>query len=235
MNAYRETRPARGGMMMQTMRILVYGNPTYPPAPGRLAVFLSAFLFLIGCTSTVRTTDPERTATERFLTSQAVAEAVSMLNVEPLRDRAVYIDAGYLVESDRFYLLGELRAHFFNEGIRLVEGRDQAVIVVEVRSPGIGIDRSDLLVGFPQFILPTSPDSSTGAVQTVFATPEIALFKNIKQRGFASVAMVAYWADSGEVLASSGSFIGRTFRNDWWIFGLGHNIQGDIPPTEEEP
>ncbi|MCC5827876.1 MAG: hypothetical protein JJU36_00385 [Phycisphaeraceae bacterium] len=181
----------------------------------------------------MRTTDPAATATERFLTSQAVAEAVAMINVDPLRDRLVFVESSFLAPADQFYLLGELRAHLLNEGVRIVRNREDAAVVLEVRTPGIGIDRSGLLVGFPQFILPASPDSDLSVVTTQFATPELSLFKNIRQEGFASIAMVAYWADTGEVLASSGPFVGRTFRTDWWIFGLGHNIRGDIATTED--
>ena len=58
--------------------------------------------------------------------------------------------------------------------------------------------------------------------------------KNTKQLGFASVAFVAYWADSGELLTTSGPHLGRTQRVDWWIFGWGPNTTGDIPPARRD-
>jgi len=44
--------------------------------------------------------------------------------------------------------------------------------------------------------------SSTGGIP--FATPEIAIYKNTRQRGYASVAFVAFRADTGEYVTSSG-------------------------------
>ena len=57
--------------------------------------------------------------------------------------------------------------------------------------------------------------------------------KSTKQRGFASVAFVAFWNDTGELIATSGPFIGRTFRDDFWFFGIGPRTVGDIPPTRQ--
>ena len=64
-------------------------------------------------------------------------------------------------------------------------------------------------------------------------TPELAILKNTKQRGFAGIAYVAYWADTGEVVTSSGPYIGRTIRDDWWVLGAGPKTVGNIPPTEK--
>ena len=85
------------------------------------------------------------------------------------------------------------------------------------------------LLGIPSFALPTSV--SVGSVPVL--TPELAILKSTRQRGFASIAFVAYWADTGELLASSGPFIGRTWRDDWWLFGTGPRTTGDIPPAQD--
>ena len=61
----------------------------------------------------------------------------------------------------------------------------------------------------------------------------MAIVKNTKQQGFAGIAYVAYWADTGEVVSSSGPFIGRTIRDDWWILGAGPKTSGNIPPAEK--
>lgn len=187
-----------------------------------------------GCTSTIRTTDPPRTATEQFLLSQAAAEAVSQLSVDALRGRRVYLDAEYFAASEQAFVLGELRAKLLLDGVQLTT-RNDAQIVLEVRSGGVGIDRSDFLLGIPSLILSTGDaDAASGLTRTPLATPELALVKNINQAGIASVAFVAYWADTGEIVATSGPHIGRTLREDWWFFGFGPRTVGDIAPVEEE-
>lgn len=199
-------------------------------------VMIGLLLLTGGCTSTVRTSDPERTATELFLQSESVTDAVSQLNVAPLRDRIAYVDASYLTQTDRSYLLGEVRAHLLTQGVRLVPNRSDAQVIIEVRSGGVGVDRSGTLIGLPPLILPAGGETSSNtSLLTQFATPELSLFKDINQVGYASVAFVAYWNDTGEVLASSGPFVGKRYRTDWWIIFLGHHIEGDVVTAEKPP
>ena len=193
-----------------------------------------ALLALGGC-ATVRTTDPPRTATEQMLLSNAAAEAVDQLSTSGLHDRPVYVDTSYFASVDQPFVIGELRSHLLENGVRLVPTREAARVVLEVRSGGVGIDRYNYLLGLPQIFLPASDDIGgvdTGGSGTVI-TPELALIKRIRQIGFASVAFVAYWEDTGEMLASSGPYVGRTRREDWWFFGVGPNTNGNIPPAQQ--
>jgi hypothetical protein len=38
--------------------------------------------------------------------------------------------------------------------------------------------------------------------------------------------------DTGEVIASSGPFVGKTYREDLWILGAGPRTTGNIPPAK---
>lgn len=199
-----------------------------------------------GCAS-IRVTDPPRTASEEFLLSGAAQKAVDQLTVDALRDRLVWIETGYLISTtqpfDRSFLVGEvrqpsfedvyliaaMRAKLLQSGVRLAKRRDQAQIVVEMRSGGLSIDRIEFLLGIPSTAVP----SYNNAVSTIaVATPELSILKSTKQHGFASVAYVAYWADTGELLTASGPYVGRTIREDYWILGTGPRTIGDIPPAQ---
>jgi hypothetical protein len=187
-----------------------------------------------GC-ATIRVTDPPRTATEQFLLTGAAEEAVNQLSADALRDRIVYIDTTYLTSAwqtapELSYMIGEFRSRLLKGGARLVPSREKAQIVIELRSPGIGIDRLEFLLGIPSIAVP-SVAGGAGAVAPLI-TPELAILKSTRQYGFASVAFVAYWVDTGELLTSSGPFVGRTFREDWWILGTGPRTIGDIPPAQ---
>lgn len=188
----------------------------------------------IGC-ATIRVTDPARTATEQFLMTEASVRAIEQLSANALRDRAVYIDSTYLSVTEQQFLLGELRAKLLASGVRLVPVRENAQVVLEVRSGGVGIDRHDYLLGLPAVVLSSGGSGTSGptAGGVPLITPEIAIIKNIRQRGFASVAFVAYWANTGELIASSGPFIGRTLREDYFFFGTGPRTVGNIPTTEQ--
>ncbi|MEX2671682.1 MAG: DUF6655 family protein [Phycisphaeraceae bacterium] len=200
----------------------------------RIGVFAVCLLLLIGlsaCT-TVRTTDPPQTATEQFLLSRAAERAVDQISADALRGRRVFVDDTYFPSSQQ-YMLAEIRAKLLQDGIRMTRVRDEAQIVVEVRTAGIGIDRYEFLLGVPAFALGAAAGATgTGTGDTAITTPELALIKNTRQWGAASVAMVAYWSDTGEVVATSGPFIGRSFREDWWFFGAGPRSIGNIPVLE---
>jgi hypothetical protein len=205
---------------------------------GRWVCFAVLVLAGQGC-ATIRVTDPPRSATELFLLSGAASEAIAQLSADSLRDRQVYVDTQYLSDArqtatELSFLVGELRAKLLQSGVRIVEKRDQAEIVLEVRSGGVGVDRLEFLLGIPASYFSTFFSSAVGTNGVPFATPELALLKSTKQSGFAGVAFVAYVAKTGELIAASGPFVGRTKREDFWIFGAHTRAVGDIPPVERE-
>jgi hypothetical protein len=210
----------------------------------RLLCCLVAGMLLGGC-ATIRVTDPPRTADEEFLLSQAAEKAVSQLALDALRDRLVWIETSYLFSTsqpfdrsflvgevrqpsfEEIYLIAELRARMLRSGVRLASTREKAQVILEVRSGGISINREEYLLGVPATAVP----GSIGGTITI-ATPELAILKKTTQRGFASIAFVAYWADTGELLTLSGPFVGQTHRLDSWILGYGPVTNGDIPPAK---
>ncbi len=196
----------------------------------------SFFIYLLvwtaaisGCAS-IRITDPARTATEQFLLSQAAVKAVGLLSFEAIHGRKAFLDANNFSPAEKDFVLSEFRAKLLLSGVSIAPKKDDAEIIVEVRSGGVGIDRYESLFGIPSFAAPAS--SITSAISLV--TPEIAITKKIRQIGFASVSYIAYWTDTGEVVASSGPAIGKSNREDWWLFGFGPNTIGNIPPVDYE-
>jgi hypothetical protein len=191
-----------------------------------------AFLALCGC-ATQRVTNPERTATEQFLLSQAVVEAVEPLSFEVLHGRRVYIDDRFFDPPEKGFVLGELRAKLLLAGAQVSPNEQAAEIILEVRSAGVGVDRYDSILGIPSLGAPSVGTYGTAAVPTTtIVTPELAIIKEIKQVSFASVAYVAYWANTGEVVASSGPSLGRAYRDDWWLFGFGPRTIGTVAPVD---
>ena len=182
-----------------------------------------------GCAST-RVTDPPRTATEQFLLSKAAAEAVSQLSFDALRGRRVYVESLYFAASEQAFVLGELRAKLLESGAHLVRKIEDAQVVLEVRSSGVGIDRDDHLLGIPSFQAGGTVTGDVGGIPLL--TPEIAITKSRYQVGIAGVSYVAYWAETGEIVAASGPFIGRSDRDDWWFFGFGPRSTGTIAPVQ---
>ncbi len=214
----------------------------------RLAIPVVLLLLLCGGCTTVRVTDPPRTATEQFLISGSISEAVNALSMDGLRDQLVYLETAYLTgdpppssgvrnqiidrtrpNQDFTFLLAELRARMLREGVRLTETRDEATVVVEARTGGVGIDRYEFLLGFPSVWV----TGSVGTGEVPVLTPELALLKSTRQLAYSSVAFVAYRTKGGELVSQSGPFVGKRMRADYWILGTGPNTVGDIPPAEK--
>jgi hypothetical protein len=205
------------------------------PSPAAVAFgILTLVAVLAGC-ATQRVTNPDRTATEQFLLSKAVADAVEPLSFDVLYGRKVYIDDRFFGSTEKALALGELRAKLLLAGVQVAPDADKAEIIVEVRTAGIGIDRYDSIIGIPAIGAPAAATSAATSVPTVgIVTPELALMKEAKQISYASIAYVAYWAKTGEVVASSGPSLGRAWRDDWWILNFGPRTVGTIPPVEHK-
>jgi hypothetical protein len=224
----------------------------FPVTACRLGACLTLLLCFAGGCATVRVTDPARTATEQFLLSGSVQDAVAELSMDGLRDQLVFVDATYLVgdpaqplqanislrdrpAQDYLFLVGELRARMLKEGVRLTDKRDLATVVVEVRAGGVGVDRYEFLLGIPAATLNSGSGGSSSSVTAgvPIATPELAILKSTRQLAFSSVAIVAYRTKTGELVAQSGPFVGKRLRADYWIFGTGPNTVGDVAPAQK--
>jgi hypothetical protein len=214
----------------------------------RAAILPLLLLFASGGCATIRVTDPAHTATEQFLMSQAITAALRQLNFDALRDRKVWVETGYFTGAEQVVVNGEVRQRMFTSaeqafaaaelrerllmgGARVVQDKKLAEVILEVRSGGIGIDRLENLIGVPASVL-SGGLAGTSTSGVPISIPEIALYKNTRQRGFASISFVAYRADTGEYVTSSGPYIGRTIRDDFWLFGAGPRTVGNIPTTE---
>ena len=207
----------------------------FKPPQSCIALLLLLICGTGGC-STLRTTDPVRTATEQFLLSEATRRSIQQLTATPLRDRLVFVDPSYALRGEYappelLFMVAELRAMLLQAGARLAELRSDADAIVEVRYGGIGIDRLETLFGIPSMAVPAG---NTDTANIPILTPELAIVKRLRQKGYASVAYVAYWRTSGEIVTSSGPFVGRSEREDFWILGFGPRTVGDIPPAKKE-
>ena len=211
------------------------------PTSNRLPLALLLLVVLTlgsgGC-ATIRVTNPPRTADEQFLQSVAIRRAVSKLSFASLRDRNVYVDSSYLFDgnfpsNEQSFLLGELRNKALIEGVSLKDSYAEADIILEVRSGAIGVNRSDFLLGVPGLNAQVGT-VDVGSANVPLILPEVAIVKTLEQRGYASVSLTAYWRDSGDLVASSGPFVGETERKDVWFLGIGPSTTGTIPPAESE-
>jgi hypothetical protein len=208
--------------------------------PGIFTPLWLTLLLLGGC-STMITTNPPQTANEQFLLSQSTSEAISKLSTANLRGRTVFLNTQYLdmaypnpdLPMPQF-LIADLRAHLLAHGVRLVSNQAQAQIILEVRCGAQSVNQQNLMFGIPALAFGSYTTGTATGFSIPVAFPQIAFLQNVRQSGYTSIAYVAYWQKTGEIVASSGPYVGRTYRSDWWIFGFGPQTSGNIPPAQKQ-
>ena len=153
--------------------------------------------------------------------------AVGKMNFSALFNKTISIDDTAIKNAtDSQYFISTVRQHLLASGAKVVEKKEDADYVVELRAGTVGTDRNDLMVGVPSFTVPTmgTQDFLTGGS----AIPEIALYKKTDQRAVVKVAAFVYNKKTNAPLWQSGNILTESrIRATWW-FGAGPFSKGDI-------
>ena len=182
-----------------------------------LAVLLSA-----GCGS-VRETLPARSAMEQLLMSTAADRAVEQLVVGSFADRAVYLDPTNLDCQDKAYVLQRVKSALRAGGARIVDGRDDAEIVLEAASGALSINRREFLFGLPAVPFPLQIGGEPVKL------PEVPLWKLITYRGRAKLLFSAVDVCTDETVAGIDTCHGKARDSYWWLLVVGPMRHTDLP------
>ncbi len=175
-----------------------------------------------GCSST-RTSNTARTATEQVLLSSAIDRSLSNVSFETLRSRRVFIDDKYLDAVDKGYLIATLRHKALASGATLASSADDAELVIEARSGGVGTDSEESFVGVPAFGIPGMP----------ITIPEVKLMQRNTQLGTAKIGLVAYDPKTGAAVGLGGQTTALTQNDDMYVLGLGPFRNGEVKQERE--
>jgi len=183
-------------------------------------------LVLTGCHS-LNVSEPKRTATEQLLLSTAADRGLEGVDLAPLRGKKVYLEEQYFKCYDQEYILGAIREVISTNGAFLVRNIDDADIVVEPRSGGLGIDTRTSLFGIPAIPFPIP------MVGTI-STPEVALYKSELHDSTGKFALLAYDNKTGGYVHSTGSLAGKAYFNYYKVLGFFNWRSTDIPELDPE-
>ena len=193
------------GMMMKSLISL------------RLAVLASLSLTVFsGCASTL-TSNTARTAKEQMLLSNAVDQSLEKVDFTPMYGQKVFLDDKYLECVDKPYVLGSVRHRIMRSGGFLMDKVEDADVVMEVRSGGIGTDTTDQYLGTPEIALPG-----------MLTIPEIRLAEKKSQFGYSKIGLVIYDAKTKKVLGDGGVSLAQSDDNNWSVFGVGPFQDGSL-------
>lgn len=164
-------------------------------------------VFSCGC-STMKRSDTARTGREQLLISNAIDQSLSKCDFAAFQGAKVFIDEKYLDSVDKGYIVGSLRHRLMLNGAALATKPEDADVVIEMRSGGVGTDNSDAYVGIPEIVLPG-----------MLTLPEVRFWQKSKQSALAKIGILAYDTKNREMLGAGG--VSAALSNDTNTFFMG--------------
>ena len=187
---------------------------------------LLAGMLAVCCTgcATTTTSNTARTGNEQILISSAIDRAMSSVRFNEFANYSVFIDDKYLDGTvDKGYLVGTLRHKVLQGGGRIAGKVEDADVVLEPRSGGVGTDSEESYIGIPAVGIPGLP----------FELPEVKFAQRSSQIGTAKIGLVCYDAKTGAALGRGGDSTALTHANDTYVLGIGPFRSGSVVETRE--
>ncbi|WP_146395091.1 DUF6655 family protein [Planctomycetes bacterium CA13] len=188
-----------------------------------VAAIGASTVFSTGCATTT-TSNTARTGTEQLLISAAIDRAFSNVQFNDLAGYSVFIDQQYLDSVDKGYLVSTLRQKVLSSGAKIVSAADQADVILEPCSGGVGTDSQESFVGIPAIGIPGLP----------IELPEVKLASRSTQMGTAKIGLVCYDAKTGLTLGGGGEATALTHNNDTYVMGVGPFRSGSVLDQREQ-
>jgi hypothetical protein len=182
-----------------------------------------AALCLVGAATgcmTTKESDTARTGVEQLLISSATDRALDKVDLAPIARAKVFVDTQYLDCVDKNYVIVALHHRLLAQGCALVEKRDEADVVVEVGSGGLGTDRTEWFVGTPAIPLP---------LPSPIGIPKLAIFTRTRAIGTAKLSVIAVDVKSNLAVINSGYSLARSDQKNWNMLGMGSVQTGSVP------
>lgn len=174
-----------------------------------LTLFVTILSFAAGCSSMKRS-DTARTGREQLLISNAVDQSLSKCDFSSFHGTKVFVEDKYLDSVDKGYVIGSIRHHLMLSGATLATKPEDADVVIEMRSGGIGTDNADSYVGIPAIVLPG-----------MLTLPEVHFWEKTRQTALAKIGMVAYDTKNHELLGAGGISASTSDDTNMFFMGIG--------------
>jgi hypothetical protein len=183
-------------------------------------------LLALGACSTLRESEPGRTATEQLIFSTAIDRVCDQLALELPAGSKVFVDATFVEGTDSKYLVASLRDRILRRGGNLVAARDQADLVFEPRVGALSVDRKKTLVGIPAIPIPIP-------LAGQLTLPELALFKRDRRQGVVKLTLTSYDAKSGALKNSQEPAYAFSHQTDWVVLLFFSWDSNDLMPDPQ--
>lgn len=165
----------------------------------------------------MKESDTARTGLEQLLISNAVDKSLAKVDFRPVSGAKVFLKTDLLDCVDKNYVLLSMRSKLLANHCSLVDKAEDAEIVMEVASGGVGTDRTEMVVGTPEI-----PLGLMGSV------PKVNFYERKKAMGTAKLAIIATDAKTKQPVINSGFALARSDHQHWSVMGSGPVLSGSV-------
>lgn len=187
-------------------------NPSNP----LFCVSICSFCFLFGCAS-MKESDTSRTGLEQLLISNAVDQSLAKIDFAPISGAKVHLKSDLLDCVDKNYVILSTRSKLLANRCTLVDKPDEADVILEIASGGVGTDRTEMHVG--------SPEIPLGLMGSI---PKINVYERKKAMGTAKLAVLATDTKTKQPMINSGFSLARSDHQHWTLMGSGPVLSGSV-------
>lgn len=186
---------------------------------------LPLFLFE-GCAVSTQITNTSRSSIEEELLMRALDRALTGLNTEQLKGKAVAVDF-YGLSPDKDFAKAFFTAWLQSQQVQMAPDPKEAQLRLKVFAPVLAVDQGQSFIGAPSFTVPLLG----------FAMPEISLFKDVRHSGHAELQVYSIDADTGKFIDKSPPAVGASQYDDYTILFVINFTRSDInsPTWEWQP
>jgi len=169
------------------------------------SILVIALAFNLSACATVRESYPTRTATEELLISQAADDAAAQLRIKVSNNRKCFLDTTNFEGTDAKYAVSAIRQKLLEQGLALMDKRDDADTIIEVRAGALSIDSKSRQITLPGLSL----DRLIPGIQMPLAYNQ---WSQKTDQGIAKISAFAYDKASGQLITVAETVIGQSIR-----------------------
>ncbi len=170
----------------------------------------------VGCAS-MKESDTARTGLEQLLISNAVDQSLAKVDFRPVAGAKVFLKTDLLDCVDKNYVMLTTRSKLLANRCTLMDKAEDADIVMEIASGGVGTDRTEMVVGTPEI-----PLGLMGSV------PKVNFYERKKAMGTAKLAIIATDSKTKQPVINSGFALARSDHQHWSVMGSGPVLSGSV-------
>jgi hypothetical protein len=189
---------------------------TSRPSLVALSVSVCLLFWASGCAS-MKQSDTSRTGLEQLLISNAIDQSLEKVDFRPIAGAKVYLKTDLLECVDKNYAILQTKSKLLANQCTLVDSVDDAEVLLEIASGGVGTDRTEMVVGTPEI-----PLGLMGSI------PKITVYERNKAMGTAKLAILATDVKSKQPVINSGFSLARSDHQHWTTFGMGPIYSGSV-------